>query len=291
MRTNSPPIATFSLAARDPATGDLAVAVASKFLAVGAYVPYLSANVGAVATQAFVNTTFGPRALELLAAGGTPEDCLEQFRTTDEGISQRQFGIVAADGANVTFTGDECHDWAGGRSGDGYAAQGNILAGPEVVDALVDTFLDRTELAFPERLAAALLAADRAGGDRRGRQSAALVVVGKAKGYAGMNDHWIDLRVDDHPDPVPELQRLLGLHRLFMNKPSRSPRELSAADIAWLQGVLRDRGLLQADPTGEWNEATERALASLFGIENLEERWLEGPRMDPVAWEYLREQN
>ena len=283
------PIATFSLVARDPDSGDLGVAVASKFLAVGAYVPYARAGVGAIATQAFMNATFGPRGLAILADGGTPDDCVAEFQATDDGISQRQVGIVAADGSSASFTGDDCHDWAGGRSGEGWAAQGNILAGADVVDALVDAFLGKEDLAFPERMAAALLAADRAGGDRRGRQSAALVVVGEGKGYAGQNDRWIDLRVDDHPDPIPELQRLLELHRLFMSKPARDPRDLSEADIAWLQQILWREGHLDAHASGTWDDATQHALASLFGVENLEERWLEGPRIDPVAWDYLRD--
>lgn len=283
------PIATFSLVARDPATGDLGVAVASKFLAVGAYVPFARAGVGAVATQAFVNSTFGPRALAVLAEDGRPEDARDAFMAEDEGIAKRQFGIVAADGAAVSFTGRECHDWAGGRTGDGFAAQGNILAGPQVVDALVETYHARTDASFPERLLHALAAGDAAGGDRRGRQSAALLVVGEGKGYAGFDDRWIDLRVDDHATPIPELERLLALHRLYLTKPSEPPRELTAEEIRWVQELLRRRELLARAATGRWDEATEHALQGLFGIENLEERWTEGPRMDPVAWAHLRE--
>jgi uncharacterized Ntn-hydrolase superfamily protein len=281
------PIATFSIAARDAATGDLGVAVASKFLAVGAYVPSARAGVGAVATQAHVNTTYGARALDLLADGGSPDDCVAAFRTDDAGIDVRQFGVVAADGRSATFTGGSCHAWAGGVAGPDFAAQGNILTGPEVVDALVRTFA-RDDLAFPERLVAALEAADEAGGDRRGRQSAALLVVGEAKGYAGLTDRWIDLRVDDHPRPVRELARLLELHRLFLDKPSAPPRPLSEADVRWLQDLLRRTQHLDRAPTGVWDEATERALEGLFGVENLEERWTTGPRMDPVAWMHLQ---
>jgi uncharacterized Ntn-hydrolase superfamily protein len=282
-------VATFSLVAHDPDTGDLGVVVASKFLAVGAYVPFAKAGVGAVATQSYVNTTFGPRALQILAEGGNPEDCLAAFRQTDDRLSTRQLGIVSPSGASVTFTGDDCHAWAGGQAGDHYAAQGNILAGPEVIGALVDTYLARRDLAFPERLVAALLAGDRAGGDRRGRQSAALVVVGEHKGYAGLNDRWIDLRVDDHPDPIPELQRLLELHRLYLDKPSMRPHELDSGGIRWIQEVLREQHILTDTPTGEWNEATERGLMALYGIENLEERWVGGPKIDPVAWQYLKQ--
>lgn len=280
------PIATFSLAARDQATGDMGVVVASKFLGVGAYVPTAVAGVGAVATQAFSNVTFGPRAIELLRTGKTPAECSQEFERTDAGIQQRQFGIVAADGQAVTFTGSQCHAWAGGKSGAGYAAQGNILTGPEVVDALVDTFLGSSR-PFPERLVAALAAAEAAGGDSRGRQSAALLVVGHEKGYAGLNDRWIDLRVDDHPEPATELARLLELHRVYLDKPSTEPRRLSAEDIRWLQGVLHGQGRLEGTPTGAWDLETETALEGLFGVENLEERWVGGPAVDPVAWAHL----
>jgi len=287
-RASEVPVATFSLVARDDATGDLGVVVASKFLAVGAYVPTAAAGVGAVASQSYVNTTYGPRALALLEGGASPEECVAAFRDSDASFQSRQFGIVAADGRSATFTGAECHPWAGGVAGDGFAAQGNILAGPEVVEALV-AGAQRTDLPFPERLVAALAAADAAGGDRRGRQSAALLVVGAGKGYAGLDDRWIDLRVDDHPAPVEELRRLLELHRLYLDKPSQAPRVLGEDDVRWLQGVLAGQGLLDGQPTGAWDEATERALAGLYGIENLEERWLGGPTVDPVAWRYLRE--
>ncbi len=282
-----PPVATFSIAARDPDTGDLGVAVASKFLAVGAYVPTAKAGVGAVASQAHVNTTYGARALALLAGGASPDDCVAAFHAEDPAIDVRQVGIVAADGASATFTGDACHAWAGGIAGTNFAAQGNILTGPDVVDALVTTFA-RDDLPFPERLVEALRAADAAGGDRRGRESAALLVVGEAKGYAGLTDRWIDLRVDDHPTPIAELGRLLELHRLFLDKPSAAPRPLLEADVKWLQAILRRTGLLDRAPTGAWDEATEHALEGLFGVENLEERWTTGPRMDPVAWAHLQ---
>jgi uncharacterized Ntn-hydrolase superfamily protein len=284
--TREPLVATFSIAARDAATGDLGVAVASKFLAVGAYVPCAEAGIGAIATQAHVNTTYGTRALELLTEGATPEECLEAFRDEDPDFDVRQVGIVAASGASASHTGASCHAWAGGATGRGFAAQGNILAGPEVVDALVRT-IQREELPFPERLVAALEAAEAAGGDRRGRQSAALLVVGEGKGYGGLTGRWIDLRVDDHPQPIAELGRLLALHRLYLDKPSAPPRPLADADVRWLQEVLRRTGHLERGPTAVWDETTERALERLFGVENLEERWLTGPRIDPVAWEHL----
>lgn len=281
------PIATFSIVARDPATGDLGVAVASKFLSVGAVVPAAIAGVGAVATQAHANTTYGSRTLEMLGRGASVQEIASHFADTDEGFAVRQFGIVAADGSSITHTGADCHDWAGGVAGDGFAAQGNILTGPEVVDALV-TGIARTDVPFPERLVAALRAADEAGGDSRGRQSAALLVVGEAKGYGGFTDRWIDLRVDDHAAPIPELARLLELHQLFLTRPSDEPRALDDADIRWLQGVLAEGGHLAQAPDGTWNDATEEALRTLYSMENLEERWLGGRQVDPVAWRHLK---
>lgn len=282
------PVSTFSLVARDPETGDLGVAVASKFLAVGAVVPAARAGVGAVATQSYANTSYGPRGLAVLEVGGGPEDAHRIFAATDPGHAQRQYGIVSASGASFTFTGDACHDWAGGRAGENYAAQGNLLTGPEVVDALVEVFTERTDLPFPERLTAAALAADRAGGDQRGRQSAALLVVGKGKGYGGFNDRWIDLRVDDHPDPVPELERLLGIHRLLFN-PARNARPLTDEEIRWIQAAAARMELYAGPVDGAWSEAVEAALKALLGRENLEERYSGGPQLEEEVLAALRQ--
>jgi len=285
----NPLIATFSLVARDETTGDLGVAVASKFLAVGAVVPYAKAGVGAVATQSYVNSQFGTLGLDLLAQGKTPEDCLNEFKKIDPNIKQRQFGMVSHDGSSLSFTGEACHAWAGGVTGRNYAAQGNILASEEVLTALETTFL-KEGLSFPERILEALLAADLAGGDKRGRQSAALLVVGKNKGYGGQNDRWIDLRVDDHPTPISELKRLLNLHRLYLDKPKDEPIQLDSQAIIWLQSLLKQEGLSNEEVTANWTAETEAGLWSLYGIENLEERWLGGSKVDPVAWHYLKKQ-
>ncbi|GAA6733678.1 DUF1028 domain-containing protein [Thermus oshimai] len=281
------PVATFSLVAQDPRTGDLGVAVASKFLAVGAVVPYARAGVGAVATQSYANTTYGPRALAILEAGGSPEAVLEAFRRTDRDLPLRQFGLVAMSGESLTFTGEACHPWAGGRAGPGFAAQGNLLTGPEVVEAMVETFLLKEDLPLPERLVEALLAGDRAGGDRRGRQSAALLVVGAGKGYGGFSDRYVDLRVDDHPDPVPELFRLLDLHRLLFSRP-KEKRPLTPEEIRWLQEALRGAGYYGGEATGTWDEATEAALRAFLGVENLEERYAGGPELDEGILAHLR---
>lgn len=281
------PVHTFSLVARDEQTGDLGIAVASKFLAVGFVVPWAKAGVGAVATQSYVNPRFGPIALALMEAGAGPEDILAVFARNDPGLAKRQFGYVLASGESLSFTGQECHGWAGGRWGSGYAAQGNLLAGPEVVEALERTFLTRTDLPFPERLLESLFQADRAGGDKRGRQSAALLVVGEGKGYGGM-ERWIDLRVDDHPDPVLELQRLLGIHRLLFGE-GEPARLLNPEEISRIQTLLSRQGHYTGPISGVWDQATERAFTTLIGMENLEERYSGGPALDEEVLAYLKE--
>jgi len=185
--------------------------VASRFFAVGSVVPYARAGVGAVATQASANTTFGPRGLELLAGGATPAETLAILTRADDGRGRRQAGVVSADGASATFTGPECNAWAGGRSGPGYAVQGNILTGEQVVAEMERAFLASEGKPLAERLYAALAAGDAAGGDSRGKQSAALIVARAGGGYGGRDDRAIDLRVDDDPEPIVELGRLVGL--------------------------------------------------------------------------------
>jgi uncharacterized Ntn-hydrolase superfamily protein len=201
-------VATFSIVARDSLTGELGIAVASRFFAVGAVVPWAKAGVGAVATQSYANTTFGWRGLELLEKGATPAEIAEILIRNDEDPLRRQFGIVAADGKSATYTGENCLAWAGGRNGPNYAIQGNILAGEEVVTSMEETFL-KTEGTLAERLYAALIAGDEKGGDSRGKQSAAMLVVKEGAGYGGYTDRAIDIRVDDHPEPFKELGRLL----------------------------------------------------------------------------------
>jgi uncharacterized Ntn-hydrolase superfamily protein len=219
-RTTAPPephvVATFSIVAHDPRTGDLGIAVASKFLAVGAVVPWAEAGVGAVATQAFANVDYGPQALALMARGKTAGEALAAVTEADPRRDRRQAGIVDAKGGAATFTGSKCHAWAGGKRGKHWVAQGNILAGAGVLDAMGAAFEKARasgEGELAEWLMAALRAGDAAGGDKRGRQSAALLVVRKKGGFLGGNDRYIDLRVDDHRAPVGELERLVKLHR------------------------------------------------------------------------------
>lgn len=206
-----PPVATFSIAAADPAAGEVGVAVASRFFAVGSVVPWARAGVGAVATQAYANTSFGPRGLELLGLGLSPQEALEVLLRSDDGRDRRQLGLVGASGSSVTWTGPGCNAWAGGRSGPGYAVQGNILTGEAVVAAMERAFLESAGRSLAERLLASLLAGEAAGGDSRGKQSAALLVARERGGYGGFTDRAIDVRVDDSSDPLGELRRLTGL--------------------------------------------------------------------------------
>ncbi|MCP4658677.1 MAG: DUF1028 domain-containing protein [bacterium] len=203
--------ATFSIVAADPEAGEVGIAVASRFFAVGTVVPHARADVGAVATQSFANTSFGPRGLDLLARDLTPDEVLKVLLRTDDGREQRQVGVVSASGESATYTGSGCNPWAGGRHGPGYAVQGNILTGEDVVEAMEKAFLDSRGEALAKRLYAALKAGDAAGGDSRGRQSAALIVARAGAGYGGFTDQAIDVRVDDHLDPIGELERLLAL--------------------------------------------------------------------------------
>jgi uncharacterized Ntn-hydrolase superfamily protein len=260
---------TFSIVAADLAGGDWGVAVASKFPAVGVVVPWARAGVGAVATQSYANTSFGWRGLDLMSEGAGSAEALERLLTEDDGREQRQVGLIDAAGEPLTFTGSGCMRWAGGRTGPGYACQGNILVGQDVVDAMAEAF-EVTEGDLVDRLIAALAAGDRAGGDRRGRQSAALVVAREAGGYGGYTDRYVDLRVDDHPDATTELMRLFEMwdrEVLIRNDPLL---EATPELISELQGRLAALDRLAGEPTGTYDEATRQAIADFAGEQNLE---------------------
>lgn len=206
------PVATFSIVGYDAETGAVGIAVQSKFFAVGSVVPWAEAGVGAIATQSWANTTYGPNGLKLLKSGLSAEQTLERLVADDPGRATRQVGIVDAKGNVANYTGDECNAWAGAVSGKHYTAQGNILAGEDVVKAMGKAF-EETEGELADKLMAALFAGQEAGGDTRGQQSAALLVVQENSGYGGFNDRYIDLRVDDDEKPIEELQRLLEIHK------------------------------------------------------------------------------
>jgi uncharacterized Ntn-hydrolase superfamily protein len=283
---------TFSIVACDPLTGDLGIAVASKFLAVGAVVPWARAGIGAVATQAYANTEYGPRGLELLASGLDAVQASERLRTDDDpaGVLMRQVGIVDAHGRAATYSGPDCQPWAGGRSGAGYACQGNILSGAAVVDTLAETF-ERTAGDLAERLVQALAAGQAAGGDRRGQQSAALLVVRAGAGYGGRNDRYIDARVDDHRHPIDELRRILRLWRVYFETPNpRDLIQLTPDLAAEVQTLLGRAGAYHGQPSGVWDRPSVTALRTWAGIENLEERLRDGG-IDPIVLRLLREQH
>jgi uncharacterized Ntn-hydrolase superfamily protein len=281
-----PRLSTFSIVACDldePAWG---VAVASKFPAVGAVVPWAQADAGAVATQAYANTSFGPRGLELMVTGLSAEATLAELLKDDEEREQRQIGLVDASGQAATFTGSECFEWAGGLTGPGYAIQGNILRGEQVVLAMQKAFVE-TAGNLPFRLYAALLAGDRAGGDRRGRQSAAIYVVKPEGGYGGYIDRWIDYRVDDHEDPVPRLGELLEMHELYFGESEEKDRiPLRGEPLRQLQEIVINLGYMEGKADGRYDELTKTALRAFTGNENFEERcdldagWIDGPVLE-----------
>jgi len=263
---------TFSIVAFDPGENALGIAVASKFLAVGAVVPWARSGAGAVATQSYANTTYGPRGLDLMESGVPAADALQSLTAVDEEATQRQAGFVDSSGGSATFTGSACSPWAGGVHGPGYAVQGNILTGPEVVAAMQAAYLSSNR-PFYWRLYDTLRAGDQAGGDKRGRQSAAILVVKAGGGYAGFNDRWIDYRVDDHPDPVTRLGDLLKLHDLYFDK---SPLEeqiiLQGESLVRMQRLLTHLGDYSGPLHGEYDEPTRQAMRAFIGRENFEDR-------------------
>ncbi len=268
------PVATFSLVACDLDRGQWGVAVESKFLAVGSIVPSAEPHAGAVATQSYANPRYGPDGLALLRQGLSAEEVVRRLTDADEGREERQLGVVDAAGGAATFSGSACHEWAGGRTGAGYAAQGNLLVSGDTVAALAETFEAATG-SLVERLLEALAAGQAAGGDRRGQQSAAVLVVQRDGGYAGLSDSVVDLRVDDHETPIEELRRLYGLHdRLF----GKTPRDEWLPIDDELRAEIDERvGKLGFESLGDW-----------AGAVNLEERLDGEDEIDPIVLSELR---
>ena len=268
------PVSTYSLVACDLERGQWGVATQSKFLAVGSVVPWAEPEAGAVATQSYANPRYGPDGLALLRQGLSGEEVVRRLTEADDGRDERQLGVVDAQGRGATFTGSACHDWAGGRTGPGYAAQGNILVSGETVDALAESF-EASSGPLAERLLEALAAAQAAGGDKRGQQSAALIVVERDGGYAGLSDSLVDLRVDDHEAPIEELRRLYGLHQQLFGS---TPRE------EWLP--VGDE--LRAEIDGHLARLGHERLEDWAGAANLEERVDGDAEIDPVVLDELR---
>src|SRR4051794_18102654 len=273
-------VATYSIAACDLEAGQWGVAVQSKFLAAAAVVSWAEPGAGAVATQAYANPRYGPEGLALLRDGASAEEAVERLTSADGDSAHRQLGVVDAQGRSASFTGGECMDWAGGRGGRGYAAQGNILVSGATVDAWAETFEATSGRPLAERLLDCLGAAQAAGGDRRGQQAAGLLVVERDGGYAGLSDVLVDLRVDDHERPVSELARIYELHDALFGK---TPRERWIEVDDELRAEL-ERRLGRLGYTGDLGDA----YASWAGNENLEERVDGIEAVDPVVLEHLR---
>ena len=287
MRENAKTVATFSIVAFDPETNSLGAAVQSKFLAVGALVPYARAGVGAVATQALANVIYGSLGLELMAQGRTADETIELLTKEDEQRAQRQVGIVDAWGRAAAFTGEGCHDWAGSLTGEYYAIQGNILAGRQVVEDMASAY-EASDDDLAGSLLAALDAGQEAGGDPRGKQSAALLVVREGGGYGGGNDRLIDLRVDDHPEPIRELARIRDLHTLYFGE--TKPEDVIAVESDVREEVvtlLQRLGYLEGRDPGD-DEALLDALTDFLHIENFEEREQERGNLDLEVLRFMR---
>jgi uncharacterized Ntn-hydrolase superfamily protein len=281
-------VATFSIVAFDPEANSLGVAVQSKFLAVGSVVPWARAGVGAVATQAMANYNYGPRGLGLMAGSMTAEQTLEALVSADEDREHRQVGVVDGRGGAATFTGSECFEWAGGITGEHYAAQGNILVGGETVEAMARTY-EEMDGDLATRLLSALDAGQAAGGDSRGKQSAALLVAREGGGYGGDNDRVVDLRVDDHPDPIEELIRIRDLHTLYFGE--TVPEDVIAVDgdvRVQVAEALRRSGYVQEQEIED--DALFDALSAYIRTENFEEREQRRGYLDRAVLEYMKGQ-
>ena len=272
----SPVVSTYSICACDLEAQQWGVAVQSKFLAVGCIVPWAEPLVGAVATQSWANPRYGPEGLALLREGLPADEVVTRLTEADDNRAQRQLGVVDGKGRGASYTGAECHAWAGHRTGAGYAAQGNILVSAETVDALAETFEATADKPLAERLLDCLDAAQAAGGDSRGQQSAAIFAVGPEQGFAGLSDVFVDLRVDDHPRPLEELRRLFGIHQELFGK---TPREKWIDVDDSLRKELADRlAVLGYERLEDW-----------AGVQNLEERVDGDDAIDPVVLDRLRQ--
>ncbi|MBV7330980.1 DUF1028 domain-containing protein [Chloroflexi bacterium TSY] len=284
------PIATFSIVAYDPKRKEWGIGVQSKFLAVGALVPWAQADVGAIATQAYANLRYGPDGLVLMGSGKSAQETLDALIANDAQHEQRQVGIVDHHGRAAAHTGSGCHAWAGHIVGDGFCCQGNILV-PGTVEAMATRFEEVRQGAgeLADWLVEALVAGQEAGGDSRGRQSAALLVVRKNGGYGGNTDRYLDLRVDDDPTPIQRLRQLVQTHHLYFGETKASDL-LPLADVAAeLQAILQKTGHYRGERSGTVNDDMLQGLQALVGRENLEERWTGNAEMiDRLVVEYLR---
>ena len=273
--------ATFSIVARDPKTKDLGVAVESKFVAVGSVVPWAQSGVGAVATQSFANPAYAPKALALMRRGIAPKDVVKRLVEKDKDAAQRQVGLVDTRGRAAAFTGKECFNWAGHVVGKGYAIQGNILAGEDVIKSMARAY-ESTDGDLPVRLLAALSAGQRAGGDRRGQQSASLLIVREDGGYGGFNDRWVDVRVDDHPAPIEELIRIFNIYdvTLLSRDDPKDVIELTRDVVREIQSGLARLGFYEGPTSGKFDTKTKAAFKAWVEVNNYENKL----RRDGKLW-------
>ncbi|ANU22592.1 DUF1028 domain-containing protein [Planococcus donghaensis] len=281
-------VATFSIVAADPATGEVGVAVQSKFLAVGSVVPWAKAGVGAVATQSWANTAYGPEGLALLEKGLSPEAVIDKLIADDPGRSLRQVAVINADGEASAFTGHECYDWAGHKIGKHHSCQGNILVSEKTVSEMSKTF-EESSGPLAERLLQAISAAQHAGGDSRGKQSAAVYVLQKEAGYGGYNDVKVDLRVDDHPEPIKELQRLYELHKMYA-APSAEKLPIKEDVLMVIVEQLVKLDLLASVDHSSYDSEVKEALKTFCLRENFDDHWSEEALIDESVLEYLKKQ-
>jgi len=274
-------LSTFSIVAYDRRNGDLGVAVQSKFIAVGAVVPWAKAGVGAVATQASANVSYGLRALEMLQSGLTSTQTLERLLREDREAQVRQVAIVDSKGNVAVHTGKKCMNWAGHLIGDCFSCQGNILEGKEVIDSMAQTY-GAVKGDLVDRLLSALAAGQKAGGDRRGQQSAAILVVRERGGYEGFTDRYVDLRVDDSPHPIDELRRITNLYSMTMlsrEDPSNLVPIAGAVAVS-VQKTLKALEFYTGPVTGTYDEATRKALHEFVNVNNFENKM----RKDAFIW-------
>ena len=284
-----PLIATFSIVGYDPATGDLGVTVATKYIAVGSRVPHAEPRVGAIAVQAYANPELGPKGMALLAEGMPPDEVVRDLMTHDEGRDYRQLGIVDALGRACSYTGSKCEAWAGGMTGLYCAAQGNMLLGQATVEAMIDWFTSH-EGRLADRLVDALRAGERAGGDKRGRQSSALLVVRPSVRPATPHNSLVDLRVDSHPNPCERLRSLLDeYYQIQERTPKEEYRPLTGQMVEAIQLALYRLGRYRGEFSGQLDAATREALWSFCVSENQKERWADDGTIDPRLFEYLVE--
>lgn len=282
-------IATFSIVAYDPGRREWGVAVQSKFLACAAVVSWARAGAGAVATQSYANVAYGLEGLERMGAGASAAETIRALTDADDNRGLRQVGMVDRNGQAAAFTGDECYHWAGHIVGEGFACQGNILV-PGTVEAMVAAFVEarRGPGELADWLVKALAAGQAAGGDQRGRQAAGVLVVRENGGYGGNNDRYLDLRVDDAPEPIDKLADLVEMHHLYFGEVDPHNLIPLSAVAGDMQAILKQTGYYDGPVNGIFDEATRQALRALVGNENLEERWDgSGDQIDRVVIDFL----